>query len=223
MNPWPVTTYDAGVRVLVVDSHRLFADGIVSLLGDRDGIDVVGRSSAFPDAVAIVHEERPDVVVLDWDLPGGAGAGEVRALLDASAGTKVVILTAEADRPSATEAMAAGCSGILDKDRGLDEVVDAIRTAHLGEVTIPLWRPSVVNRPGRRGVPPTNLTKRELEILGLLAQGCSNAVLAERLSITTNTVRNHVQRILEKLGAHSKLEAVTTSLRTGVVKVPAGF
>ena len=211
------------VRVLVVDSHQLFANGMVSLLGSEDGIDVVGQSSEVPDAVAAVHEKQPDVVVLDWDLTGGAGAGAARTLLDAAPGAKVVILTAEADRLAVSEAMEAGCSGILDKERGLEEVVAAIKTAHLGEVTIPIWRLSVANRPGEHGVPPTNLTKRELEILGLLAEGLSNAALAERLSITSNTVRNHVQRILEKLGAHSKLEAVTTSLRTGLVKVPVGF
>jgi DNA-binding NarL/FixJ family response regulator len=211
---------DPKVTVLVIDNHRLFADGLVSLLGTEPGIELVGHSGTMLEAFELVATERPDVALLDWDLPRGTGAETTRIIRERSPDTKVVLLTSEADGSILTDAMAAGCSGLVDKHGGLREVVDAVRAAHRGDVTVPVWPTSSANGTGGPEAPPTNLTKRELEVLGLLAQGLSSAALSEQLSITLNTVRNHVQRILDKLGVHSKLEAVTASLRSGVVTSP---
>lgn len=208
------------IRVLVVDDHQLFADGMATLLGTEEDITVVGQGNSIPEAIDLATQTRPDVVLLDWNLPGGTGADVTRSIRQQMPETKVVILTSETDGSVLTEALEAGCSGLLSKHGELEDTVEAVRAAYLGEVTIPLPRLSTVLARGSRTTPPTDLTKRELEILGLLAEGLSNAAIAEQLFISVNTVRNHVQRILEKLGVHSKLEAVTTSLRSGVVEVP---
>lgn len=215
---------DAAIRVLVVDDHQLFADGMVSLLSTEEGIEVVGQSTSIPEAIRLAAEKRADVVLLDWNLPGGTGADAARGIRANQPETKVVILTSETDGSILAEALEAGCSGLVNKDGDLDEAIGAVRSAYLGEVTIPLTRLSSVMTMRKGGdTPPSDLTPRELEVLGLLAQGFSNAALAEQLFISLNTARNHVQRILEKLGVHSKLEAVVVSLRTGLVRAPASY
>lgn len=218
---------DGPVRVLVVEHERTVRAALTRLL-----VSGGFACAAVPDARAArraLASARYMLVMCDVDASDSHGLDLLREIAIEFPGTATVAVAGLDDSRVAREAMELGAYGYVVKpfrpNEVLVNVTNVLKRVELESkvATAPLGRLSVVNRPGRCGVPPTNLTKRELEILGLLAQGLSNAALAERLSITPNTVRNHVQRILEKLGAHSKLEAVTTSLRAGVVKVPVTY
>jgi response regulator RpfG family c-di-GMP phosphodiesterase len=213
------------VRVLVVDDQELFAQGLLRLLDDSSGITVVGTVSSAKEAVRVAIEEEPDVVVLDWRLPDGTGADVARALLSARPSTTIVALTGIADDAFLAEAIDVGCSAVLTKARAFDEIIGVIHAAYAGEVTIALAKLSSIALRLRSPSEPAigKLTSRELEILELLGDGLSNEAIAELLSLSPHTVRNHVQRIIMKMGAHSKLEAVTKALREGLIKVTPRF
>jgi response regulator RpfG family c-di-GMP phosphodiesterase len=213
------------IRVLVVDDQELFAQGMVRLLETADDLSVVGCAASVHEALEVAEDEEPDVVVLDWRLPDGTGADAARGLLEARPSTKIVILTGLVDDGVLAEALDAGCAAVLTKGRAFEEIVLAIRAAYAGEVTIPLAKlSSIVDRlASRRPAVGTDLTPRELEILHKLGEGLSNEAIAELLTLSLFTVRNHVQRIIMKMEAHSKLEAVTRGLREGVIQMPPRY
>jgi DNA-binding NarL/FixJ family response regulator len=212
------------INVLVVDDQELFAQGLLRMLDGSSGITVVGTVSSAKEAVRIAVEKEPDVVVLDWQLPDGTGADVATALLTARPSTTIVVLTSFANETVLAEAIDAGCSAVLTKARAFDEIVRTIHAAHAGEVTIPLAKLSSIAGGLRSSrALAGELTVRELEVLGHLGEGLSNEAIAELLSLSPHTVRNHVQRIIMKMGAHSKLEAVTRALREGLIKVRPRF
>lgn len=221
-HPDPRIDGDKRIEVLVVEDQDLFAEALVRLLSSSPGISVSGKAGSVEEAVRAAREVRPDVVLLDWMLPDGNGGDAARAIRDDLPQTKAIILSGWPDEDLLAAAIEAGCSAVLNKNRAFDDVLHTIREVEKGEVTLPLSSlPSVLARirtPGGTG--PTDLTSRELEVLSLLAEGLSTEAIAERLVISVHTVRNHVQRIIMKLGAHSKLEAVSMGLRQGIIAAP---
>lgn len=209
----------APIKVLVVDDHAMFAEGLLRLLEAEDDISIVGTATTAREAVTSAHELRPDVVLMDYDLPDGDGTGAVARIVAQRPETRVVMLTAFADDAVVQQALEAGCCGYVTKQKAVDEVVYAVRAAHAGEALIsPAVLARLLPKLDRRYRPPgTELTARELDVLRLLVEGMSNQDIANRLSVRLNTVRNHVQNILLKLNAHSKLEAVATAVREGIV------
>lgn len=212
----------AVVRVLLVDDHQVFRQALEGLLDREPDIEIVGGAGTVRDAVAAAREHAPDVVLMDYELPDGNGADATAQIRADRPETKVVILTAADDEAVLISAIEAGCSGYVTKQKAVEEVVSAVRAASQGEALI---SPSVLarllpklRRQARRST--SDLTPRELETLGLLAEGLSNAAIAQRLVISPHTVRNHVQSVLEKLHAHSKLEAVSIAVREGLVHFP---
>lgn len=213
------------IRVLVVDDQQLFAQGMLRLLEGDDGIAVVGVAASVEEAVKIGTAEKPDVVVLDWNLPDGTGADAARRLLAEDPSVKLVVLTGLTVETVLAGAVEAGCAAVLTKNRAFEEIVDAICSAHTGDVTISLSKlSSIVGRlqSPRPGL-GANLTSRELDVMGRLAEGLSNEAIAEVLTLSVHTVRNHVQSIIMKMKAHSKLEAVMKGLREGIIDVPSRF
>ena len=213
------------IRVLVVDDQQLFAQGMLRLLDGTEGIAVVGVAASVEEAVKMGAAEKPDVVVLDWNLPDGTGADAAQRLLADNPSTKLVVLTGLTVETVLAGAVEAGCAAVLTKNRAFEEIADAISSAHTGEVTISLSKlSSIVGRlqSPRPGL-GANLTSRELDVMGRLAEGLSNEAIAEVLSLSVHTVRNHVQSIIMKMKAHSKLEAVMKGLREGIVDVPPRF
>lgn len=207
------------IKVLVVDDHHMVAEVLTSALGEEEDLEVVGMAHSVSEALAAAEAKQPDVVLMDYRLPDGDGASATQQIRDRRPETRVVILTAFADEGSLVAALEAGCSGFITKDRAFKEVVSAVRAAHEGEALISqelLARllPKIQRRSRGLG---SNLTARELEILGMLADGVSNASIAEGLTLSLNTVRNHVQNIITKLGAHSKLEAVANAAKEGIL------
>ena len=205
--------------VLLVDDHAVLAESLSVLLGTQADLDVVGTARTLAEAHRLVATSRPDVVLLDVALPDGDGIAEIPALLERHPGARIVVLTGTTSDRVLVAAVEAGAAGFLSKSGGVRRVVDTVRAAAADEAVLPeatLERlvPLMQQRTEERQV---RLTDREVEVLQLVAEGMTNAAIAERLVVSLHTVRNHVARISRKLGAHSKLEALSIALRQGLV------
>jgi DNA-binding NarL/FixJ family response regulator len=208
----------AGLRVLIVDDERLFAELMRVALTNSTDIEVVDVVHDVATAIARTPALRPAVVLSDYHLPDGTGGDVARALRRAAPDVAVLILTGDPSTSVLADVARSGAVGHLTKARDLDEVVTAVRLAASGEI---LFAPSELQRlllesaSTRKIIEP--LTSRELEVLRLLASGTSTTAAAESLGISTATLRAHVQAVLRKLGAHSRLEAVAEAARLGLV------
>ena len=207
------------IRVLIVDPDTTATHSFNALLERHDGIEVVGTATTSDSALRLVNELRPAVVLVNLDLPDREGITTASMIKYANSSTNVILMTAKHDDTIALASIQAGCSGLLDKSRAWVELVSAVRAAYHGETIIPqgeLQRVVTKVRGGGHHGRATQLTDREEEVLAHMREGMSNAQVAERLGVTPNTVRNHVQRILYKLNVHSKLEAVVITSREGL-------
>jgi DNA-binding NarL/FixJ family response regulator len=210
------------ISVLVIDDHQMVAQGLVKILSDEADIDVIGAASTVAEGVQTARLRRPNVVLMDYELPDGTGVEATERIKTESPETKVVMVTSYTDESVLVAAIEAGASGYVTKHKVIDEVVDAVRAAHAGEALI---SPSMLARllpklrPSKRGL-GSDLTQRELEVLRLLAEGMSNQNIAQKLVISVHTVRHHVQNIITKLDVHSKLEAVATAAKEGLIRYP---
>jgi DNA-binding NarL/FixJ family response regulator len=198
------------IRLMLVDDHDMVAQGLKIILEDEPDIDVVAVANSAAQAVAIATTARPDVILMDYYLPDGNGASAAARIRSDNPNIKVVLLTGSDDPDALQRAVDAGCAGYLDKSGPLDELAAAVRVAAAGHVVISAEDLSRLVPRTREG---TVLTEREREILFLVADGLTNQAIAARLVLSVHTVRTHVQTILGKLGAHSKLEAVATAKR----------
>jgi DNA-binding NarL/FixJ family response regulator len=210
------------IRVLIVDDHEMFAESVARQLNAEDDLDIIARAGSVSTGVREAEKTQPDVAIVDYLLPDGDGAGAATEILAVSPETRVLMVTGAADERLMMSAIEAGCSGFLTKSAATAELVSAVRTLAAGEAYIPSeLLGSVLSRFGAadRSL-GADVTKREREVLVLLATGASTTSVADQLFVSVNTVRNHVQRILIKLGAHSKLEGVAIALREGVIDRP---
>jgi putative two-component system response regulator len=208
------------VRVLVVDDQEPFVQGLVGLLRAQPTINLVGCAATAREAekAAVAHE--PDVVLIDFDLPDSGWVKATETIKALVPKAKVVMLTGSTDQQALVRAIGAGCAGFVTKTDPIEMLVGAIHSAHEGEsptANTHLPRLLAQLRPTNRGL-GSDLGPRELEVLRLMATGAPNKALARQLHLSLNTVRNHVQHVLYKLGAHSKLEAVATAVREGVIE-----
>jgi DNA-binding NarL/FixJ family response regulator len=213
----------AAIRVLLVDDHRMFAESLARLLTDEGDIDVVGVATSGAAALSMAANLRPRVVLVDHQIPDQDGVSVAAELKHRDPETMVVMLTGSTDDRVLLAAIDAGCSGFLTKDRGAAEVAESIRVAAVGEALIsPALLARLLPKLNRtRRTLGSDLTQREIEILNLLVDATPNKAIAVELHLSLNTVRNYVQSILTKLGAHSKLEAVSTAVREGLVNYPS--
>ena len=207
------------VRVLIVDDHEVLATALAQALDAEPDLLTVGVAGSLERAAALIPTSTPDVLLLDHRLPDGDGADAVARLRDLRPSMAVVILTASAADHVMVSALEAGASGFLSKTRSLAEVTSAVRAAAAGEAVI---SPEMLarllprlNRSGRAG--QESLTEREREVLGLVSEGLTNAAIADRLVVSVHTVRNHVANLSAKLGARSKLEALSIAVREGLL------
>jgi DNA-binding NarL/FixJ family response regulator len=201
-------------RVVLVDDHAMFTNLLALQLEQYDDIDVVGCAATLAEAPPVATEAEAEVVVVDYRLPDGDGVELARALSECTPAPRLVMLTGYHDPRVVREAVAAGCVAFVTKDRGVEELVRAVRAAARGET---LLAPEDLQLLSTAEPEPHTLTDREVDVVRLLAVGATTRQIAERLSISVNTVRNHVQSVLQKLGAHSRLEAVANARRVGVV------
>jgi len=221
-----VTADQKPIRVLFVEDHQLLADALSAMLAREPDMTVVGVAGSVAEAKTMARE-RIDVALMDYRLPDGTGAEATRAIKARWPLARVVMLTAIKDDETVLESIQAGADGYLTKDRAADDVVQAVRAAYAGETLLPR---SVIVEIARRVAAAKDrgddrkmiepLTPRELEVLRALTDGLSTPEICQRLYITPNTLRTHVQNIMGKLHVHSKLEAVAFALRHRLVEPP---
>lgn len=201
-------------RVQIVDDHFLFAEALGSVIRDLPEYDLVGIAVTGPQAVSMSQDKQPDVILLDYHLPGYSADQLIPRLRNASPRSRVIILTSDTSEASLVKGIQAGVSGFLTKDRALDDVVQALRLVASGESIL---TDDQISKIPQGEVEGEQLTQREIEILRLLARGRDTQAIADALTISSNTVRTHLQNIFGKLGAHSKLEAVSMANRRGLL------
>ncbi|SHN66442.1 two component transcriptional regulator, LuxR family [Geodermatophilus obscurus] len=207
------------MRVLVVDDHRMFAASLAQALQSEPDLVVVGQGTSIAEARDLMASTAPDVVLLDHRLPDGDGVAAIVGLHAVQPSARIVVLTATTSDRVLVAAMEAGAAGFIAKTQQLDDLMEGVRAAAQGESVVNarlLTRllPRLRRQGGGSGA---TLTEREREILDLLARGLSNADIAQRLTISVHTVRNHVANLSAKLGAHSKLEVLSIAVRDGLV------
>jgi DNA-binding NarL/FixJ family response regulator len=213
---------DDRTRVLIVDDHMLVREGLRRILQAQDDMEVVGEAGDSAAAVATAQRERPDVVLLDVEIPGGEAAATVRKLKDAAPESRVIILSMHEGPTLVRELLAAGVRGYLLKSIHWQELVLAIRTVHLepDRVVLGVSGHSLSNAGQGRGEGATALSAREREILGLVGEALSNGQIASRLSLKEATVKRHLRNVFVKLGAVSRLDAVNKAAELGALPKP---
>ncbi len=207
-------------RVLIVDDHEVLASSLSQALDVEPDLRVVGRAGTLEAAVALIASTAPDVLLLDHRLPDGDGVSAIPRLRELRSRMAIVVLTASTAEHVLVAAIEAGASGFVSKTRGLGELTSAVRAAAAGEAVVSpemLGRllPRLQRNRGSSGL--AALTEREREVLALVAEGLTNAVIADRLVVSVHTVRNHVANLSAKLGASSKLEALAIAVREGLL------
>ena len=208
------------MRIVIADDHALFRDGLRSLL-QAQGHDVVGEAKNGKEAIALAHEKKPDVILMDLSMPELDGLSATRQLVSEIPGVRVVILTASEDDASLFDAIKAGAQGYLPKNLEADDFFALLERASGDE---PALTPGLAKRllqefakPAQKEEPPAeeeSLTVREREVLELMVEGVtSNRKLAKRLNLSENTVKFHVRNILDKLRLHDRAQVVGYALR----------
>jgi DNA-binding NarL/FixJ family response regulator len=207
------------IQVLLVEDHEMVAEGLRVAFGDEPDLEVVGWASTVERGVALYDELHPDVVLMDYRLPDGAGTDAAARIRATDPDACILLVTGVSESAIVAAALEAGCSGFVGKDRGLDELAAAIRAAARGAAVFPAGLlAAATSRTGpTRARPGMDLTEREREVLRLLAQGKATDEIAGELFLSHHTVRNHVRNVLAKLQAHTKLEAVIVAAREGLV------
>ena len=212
-----------GLRVVIVDDHDLFRSGLRNLL-EEQGVNVVGEASAGSEAVRIVRELAPDVVVMDLNMPGMHGVEATRHITSAAPLTRVVVLTISDQDEDVLDAILAGACGYLLKDSSIQDLISGIRSAAIGESLIsPHIASKVLQQVRATSTVPqiantirSELSEREIDVLKLIANGKDNAEIAGELHISPKTVKNHISNILMKLQIDNRIQAAVYAVRSGI-------
>ena len=204
------------MRVLVVDDHPVVRQGLIAILRFEPDLELVGEAADGREAVRLILERRPDVVLLDLRLPELSGVEVMRAVRPQAPEVRFLVLTTYDTEMYIAPALAAGARGYLLKDAAPDELVRGVRAVMEGRAAL---EPSVAARLLDRMAEPEGgeLSEREREVLALLVRGASNKGIAHQLRLSENTVKAHVAHIFNKLGVQSRAEAVAVALQRGLV------
>jgi DNA-binding NarL/FixJ family response regulator len=212
-------------RVLLVDDHDLFRTGLRNLLEQEGGVQVAGEAPNGVEAVRLVRELAPDVVVMDLNMPGMGGVEATRHISTIAPLTRVVMLTISDQDNDVIDAILAGACGYLLKDSSIQELIAGIKAASQGESLIsPTIASKVLQRVRASSTQPeiestirAELSEREIEVLKLIANGKDNAMIAGELHISPKTVKNHISNILMKLQIDNRIQAAVYAVRSGIV------
>ncbi len=206
------------IKVVIVDDHVLVRSGLEVVLGMFDDLELVGQAGDGEEALRLCDELRPDVVLMDLVMPGMSGVEATRRVLDTCPDTKVVALTSFTEEDLIGETLRAGAIGYLMKNVSADQLADAVRAAAAGRSTLaPEAADVLVRSVSAPRSQADSLTPREQEVLKLMADGLTNADIADRLVIGVATVKTHVSSIIAKLGVSTRTEATALAIRRGLV------
>lgn len=211
------------IRVVLVDDHAVLRAGLARLVDGAGDMQVVGTAADGDEALAVVQQCRPDVVLMDLQMPGTDGVAATRAVLGAGSGAQVLVLTSFSDEERILAALDAGAVGYLLKDAEADDVLDGIRAVSSGDSPIHPRAARVLlgarrgNDPGSRAAEPlAGLTAREREVLALVAAGLANKQVARRLGISERTVKAHLTSVFSRLGVEDRTQAALWAQRHGL-------
>lgn len=208
------------IRVVIADDHNVVRAGIRELLSDADDIEVVGEARNGRDAVDIALARRPDVVVMDINMPELSGVEATRQIRGAAPEVRILVLTAYQDDPYIYGLLDAGASGYILKTAEDADILRAVRATASGHAAIdPAVAPRLIARLTSAAAQPGSLTEREREVLRLAARGYTNKQIGAELQISDRTVQNHLANIYGKLEVASRTEAVTAALQRGVISL----
>jgi DNA-binding NarL/FixJ family response regulator len=215
------------IRVLIADDQRVVREGLTMVLGLLPGVEVVGAASDGDEVVALATTLQPDIVLMDLRMPHRDGVEATRLLREREPGIRVIILTTYSDDRSVLDALRAGARGYLTKDAGGEEIRQALQHVLDDHAVIdPAVQhhlvDAIVTTPAGTGHPsparmPGGLTRREAEVLSLIAEGLSNAEIATRLVISAGTVKSHINHVLAKIDARDRAQAVAYAYQHGLV------
>jgi DNA-binding NarL/FixJ family response regulator len=215
------------IRVILADDQPLVRAGLRRMIDQAPDIDVSGEAGTGAEAVQLVRDADPDVVVMDIRMPGMDGIEATQLITSGDTSTRVLVLTTFDDDDYIYGALRAGASGFLVKDMALEDILAAIRVVAAGDAII---APGVTRRliaqftseprPGHKPRELTGITEREREVLRLVGLGMSNAEIAAALYITAGTAKTHVARLLTKLGARDRVQLVITAYQAGLAQAP---
>jgi DNA-binding NarL/FixJ family response regulator len=215
------------VRVLIADDHTMVREGLRWAL-EHSGLDVVGEAADGQEAVEMAEQHRPDVVLMDLSLPVLSGVAATKRIRSLVPGTAVLVLSMLSDETAVSSALDAGANGYLVKDCTTTEIVDAVNRVAGGERVLADSVSDVTTTAGREARPPSRpalsstrplISKREEEVLRLMATGVSIPEAARRLYISVKTVKNHLSSIYQKLDSHDRAQAVLKAMRMGLIRM----
>jgi two-component system, NarL family, response regulator LiaR len=209
---------DNKIRVLIVDDHDMVRKGLIVLLENFDEFSIVGEAGDGEAAVDIVRQSKPDVVLMDMLMPRMDGISAIKIIRQVCPDTQVIALTSFNEPENVQNALKAGAISYLMKNVSVDELANAVRKAHRGQSTLAPEAAQVLITATTR--PPAvghDLTEREREVLALMVEGLNNREIAERLIISSSTVKNHVSSILAKLGTVSRTQAVALAVENRII------
>lgn len=210
------------IRLLLADDHRMLREGLRRSMTD-EGFDVVGEAENGDQAARMAEELRPDVILMDVSMPEIDGVEATRRIKAAGSDARIIMLTMHADHDVLADAIRAGACGYLVKDCSTEEVAEAVRMAANGDTALSPQLAATMLDEVRRMDPSTTaeedrvVTKREEEVLQLIADGCSTPEVASQLFISQKTVKNHLASIYQKLDARDRTQAVLQAVRMGIV------
>jgi two-component system, NarL family, nitrate/nitrite response regulator NarL len=224
----PATAKSAPIRILLIDDHTLMRLGLSVLIGNQEGLKVVGEASGRQDALEIAGREQPDIILLDLNLPGTDGVDLIPELLTIAPKTRILVLTGVLEPEAHKRAMRLGAMGVVLKEKAPEVLLKAIDKVHEGEIW--LDRAMVTNVFGVRSsfsddskrdpeaVKIATLTGREREVVALIGEGLRNRQIADRLFISEGTVRNHLTTVFSKLEVSDRFELLIYSYRHSIAK-----
>ncbi len=201
------------IRILIVDDHPVVRAGLTSMLGTQQEVEVVATASSGDAALTTLSSTAADVMLLDLRMPGLSGVRTIQELRRSGHVIRIIVLTSFETDEDIYRAVQAGAQGYLLKDTSLKEMIEAIKNVHAGKRYIPR---DIAARLAERMM-RTELTPRELEILHMLAKGLTNKQIGKVLNISDNTVKNHVNSVIEKLEVCDRTEAATTAIQRGLI------
>jgi DNA-binding NarL/FixJ family response regulator len=210
------------IRILVADDHPMLREGLIAVLSTQQDLEVVGEAADGSEVVRLADSLKPDVILLDLEMPGLSGVAALEKLRDADSTARTIIFTAYDTDERILGALRAGARGYLLKGAARTEIFDAIRTVHAGGS---LLQPVVTNKllqtmsRAQRREETEPLTPREIEVLALLSQGLQNKEISGRLFISERTVKFHVSSLMHKLGAENRTETVTIAAQRGLIQL----